>query len=186
MCSNQGKGVAPSSTPRCSSYWEGSLQVALDYGRPIYLIYIYWFYAYSDNKIELLFVHLCGSYLNFIYYYASISHRRELVLWVRGRLQDSAVHFSWSFSFLLIILILFIIIPGEYERQLQFVRQNLPYLKKYPKSSSSCRTASMDFPDPLSPPVSIETLTHIYPSIPIIKQGPVIVYACGFSGCILS
>ena len=33
--SNPGKGVAPSSTPRCSSYWKGSLLVALDYGRQL-------------------------------------------------------------------------------------------------------------------------------------------------------
>ena len=31
--SNPGKGVAPPSTPRCHSYWKGSLLVALDYGR---------------------------------------------------------------------------------------------------------------------------------------------------------
>ena len=31
--SNPEKGVEPSSTPRCSSYWKGSLLVALDYGR---------------------------------------------------------------------------------------------------------------------------------------------------------
>ena len=31
---NPGKGVAPSSTPRCSSYWKGSLLVAHDYVRP--------------------------------------------------------------------------------------------------------------------------------------------------------
>ena len=31
--SNPGKGVASSSTPRCSSNWNGSLLVALDYGR---------------------------------------------------------------------------------------------------------------------------------------------------------
>ena len=30
--SNPGKGVAPSPTPRCSSYWKGRLRVALDYG----------------------------------------------------------------------------------------------------------------------------------------------------------
>ena len=30
---NPGKGVAPSPTPRCSSYCKGSLLVALDYGR---------------------------------------------------------------------------------------------------------------------------------------------------------
>ena len=29
---NPGKGVAPSLTPRCSSYWKGSLLVTLDYG----------------------------------------------------------------------------------------------------------------------------------------------------------
>ena len=34
--SNPGKGVAPSPTPRCSSYWKGSLLVALDYGRQLY------------------------------------------------------------------------------------------------------------------------------------------------------
>ena len=34
--SNSGKEVAPSPTPRCSSYWKGSLRVALDYGRLFY------------------------------------------------------------------------------------------------------------------------------------------------------
>ena len=38
--SNPGKGVAPSPTPRCSSYRKGSLRVTLDYGRQLY-IYIY-------------------------------------------------------------------------------------------------------------------------------------------------
>ena len=38
--SNLGNGVAPSSTPRCSSYWKGSLLVALGDGRQLYL-YIY-------------------------------------------------------------------------------------------------------------------------------------------------
>ena len=33
--SNLGKGVAPP-TPRCSSYWKGSLRVALDYSRQLY------------------------------------------------------------------------------------------------------------------------------------------------------
>ena len=36
--SNPGKGVVPSPTPRCSSYWKGSLQVTLDYGRQLYLL----------------------------------------------------------------------------------------------------------------------------------------------------
>ena len=38
---NLGKGVAPSPTPWCSSYWKGSLLVALDYGHQLYFIYIY-------------------------------------------------------------------------------------------------------------------------------------------------
>ena len=33
--SNPGIGVAPSPTPRCSSYWKRSLRVALDYGRQL-------------------------------------------------------------------------------------------------------------------------------------------------------
>ena len=31
--SNPGKGAVPFPTPRCSSYWKGSLRVSLDYGR---------------------------------------------------------------------------------------------------------------------------------------------------------
>ena len=38
--SNPGKVVAPPDTSRCSSYWKGSLQVALNYGRPT-TIYLY-------------------------------------------------------------------------------------------------------------------------------------------------
>ena len=36
---NPGKGVAPSPTPRCSSYWKGRLLVGLDYGRQLYFTY---------------------------------------------------------------------------------------------------------------------------------------------------
>ena len=36
--SNPGKGVAPSLTPRCSSYWKGSFLVAYDYSRQLYLL----------------------------------------------------------------------------------------------------------------------------------------------------
>ena len=36
--SNPGKGVAPSPTHRCSSYWKGSLLVTLDYGHQLYLL----------------------------------------------------------------------------------------------------------------------------------------------------
>ena len=36
--STPGKGVAPSLTPRCSSYWKGSLWIALDYSCQPYLL----------------------------------------------------------------------------------------------------------------------------------------------------
>ena len=36
--SNSGKGVAPSPTPRCSSYWKRRLLVALDYDRQLYFL----------------------------------------------------------------------------------------------------------------------------------------------------
>ena len=32
------EGVAPSPTPQCSSYWKGSLLVALDYSHRLYLL----------------------------------------------------------------------------------------------------------------------------------------------------
>ena len=39
--SNPEKGVASSPTPWCSSYWKGSLLVALDYGRQLYFTFSY-------------------------------------------------------------------------------------------------------------------------------------------------
>ena len=39
--SNPEKGLAPSPTSQCSSYWEGSLLVTLDYGRQLYLFSIW-------------------------------------------------------------------------------------------------------------------------------------------------
>ena len=36
--SNPGKGVMPSPTPQCSSYWKGSLRVTLDLGCQLYLL----------------------------------------------------------------------------------------------------------------------------------------------------
>ena len=44
--SNPGKGVAPSPTPRCSSYRKGSLRVTLDYGCQLYL------HAQNNSVIE--------------------------------------------------------------------------------------------------------------------------------------
>ena len=44
--SNPGKGLAPSPTPRCRSYWKGSLLVTLNYSHQLYLlisIFTCWF-----------------------------------------------------------------------------------------------------------------------------------------------
>ena len=45
---NRGKGVTPSPTPRCSSYWKVSLRIALDYGRQLYL----YIYIYNRDSLE--------------------------------------------------------------------------------------------------------------------------------------
>ena len=49
--SNPGKGVAPSPTQRCSSYWKGSLLVALDYDRQLY------FYLLLKKKGKIVWYH---------------------------------------------------------------------------------------------------------------------------------
>ena len=48
--SNPGKGVVPSPTPRCSSYWKGSLRVTLNYGRQLY------FFLFLFNNNNHLFI----------------------------------------------------------------------------------------------------------------------------------
>ena len=60
--SNLGKGVAPFPTPRCRSYWKGSLLVALDYGRLLYLLIqgrlLFRQTLYVENLISHTFVNL--------------------------------------------------------------------------------------------------------------------------------
>ena len=51
--SNPGKGVAPFPTPRCSSYWKGSLLVALDCGHQLYLYTAVISSASEDNGCRL-------------------------------------------------------------------------------------------------------------------------------------
>ena len=47
--SNPGKGVAPSPTPRCSSYRKGILRVTLDYGHQLYLLTSGMYIIYVKN-----------------------------------------------------------------------------------------------------------------------------------------
>ena len=53
------KGVAPSPTSSCSSYWEENLRVNLDYGRPAY-IYIY------------IYIQICMYICIYLYIYACV------------------------------------------------------------------------------------------------------------------
>ena len=57
--SNSGKEVAPSPTLWCSSYWKGSILVALDYGRRLTFIDKMWFVKYALCLSILLCVCLC-------------------------------------------------------------------------------------------------------------------------------
>ena len=52
--SNPEKGAAPSHTSRCSSYWKGSLLVALDYGQQLYFTYLH--LKKAIEKIDEIFV----------------------------------------------------------------------------------------------------------------------------------
>ena len=52
--SNPGKGVAPSPTPRCSSYWKGNLWVTLDYSHQLYLLYTFNYSFLSFRVFGLL------------------------------------------------------------------------------------------------------------------------------------
>ena len=48
---NPGKGVTPSPTPRCSSYWKWSLRVALDYSHQLYF-YLIWIKLRTQGQME--------------------------------------------------------------------------------------------------------------------------------------
>ena len=56
--SNPGKGVWPSPTPRCSSYWKRSLLVAFDYGRQLYLLIIIPLIENLLHRHKLMVFHL--------------------------------------------------------------------------------------------------------------------------------
>ena len=83
--SNPGKVVAPSVTPRCSSYWKGSLLVALNYVRWLYLltIYIYiYIYIYMSVYLSLClstYPSVGKSLFGFIYQFIFVMYVRIYV-----------------------------------------------------------------------------------------------------------
>ena len=56
--SNPGKGVAPSSTPQCSSYWKGSFLVAPDYSHQLLKLFQNYFY---NIQIDVCITTVLGS-----------------------------------------------------------------------------------------------------------------------------
>ena len=86
--SDSGKGVASSSTPRCSSYWKGGLLVALDNGRQLYLLYLVHPYSSIDTTTS-------RKKLRFILSVRSDFHMTERVL-----LDFSGIFFQFIVTFL--------------------------------------------------------------------------------------
>ena len=87
--SNPGKGVAPTPTPRCSSYWKGSLLVTLDYGRQLY------FFCRHPVALVSRYCYLIWILLdsfNYFLYPGSIHHKvnrsgiLSIVHWISGGL----------------------------------------------------------------------------------------------------
>ena len=58
--SNPEKGVAPSPTPLCSSYWKGSFRVGLDYGRQLY---------FSFSALVVFKIFMGGTLFYFVEHY---------------------------------------------------------------------------------------------------------------------
>ena len=104
--SNPGKGVSPSSTPRCSSYWKESLLAALDYGRHLYL--------FDKKMISIFLKHL------------------KYTIWNRQKI------FLFIYNF-------------KTKTYYWFIYMKLLGFEQRSSSSSSCRAASTDIPNHLSP-----------------------------------
>ena len=79
--SNPRKGVAPSPTPQCSSYWKGSLLVALDYGRQLYLllqklvIILHWIKIGNWNTTLNVIFFLVGVVFGFVFFFFFFSEK---------------------------------------------------------------------------------------------------------------
>ena len=88
--SNPGKGVAPSPTPRCSSYWKGSFRVAFDYSHQLYLLLL------SINHNTSIF-YLC--YLS--EYITKVTHSSSPFMLYENLFKKCLKHFIFNFQFVL-------------------------------------------------------------------------------------
>ena len=76
--SNPGKGVAPSPTPRSSSYWKWCLRVALNSSRQLYFTYIY-IYIYIYIVIHRLICFVLSELISVARQYLPVSWDRNPV-----------------------------------------------------------------------------------------------------------
>ena len=101
---NPGKGVAPSPTPQCSSYWKGSLQIALDYGHQLYFThthththtYTLWaIYITREKGVAPSPTPQCSSYwkgsLQIALNYGHQLHRHTYTLWAIYITREKAI-----------------------------------------------------------------------------------------------
>ena len=72
--SNLRKGVAPSITPRCISYWKGNLRVAFVYGHQFTLT------LFVENSMEVI---QTLYYVNLYFLVTYYTHRRILNVWIQ-------------------------------------------------------------------------------------------------------
>ena len=88
--SNPGKGVVPFPMPRCSSYWKGSLWVALDYRRQL-LLFLLYIYLYL-NYIFLAFSHFCLTHIFAGLFFSLVFMRHVSFLPSQNNLHNSFIH----------------------------------------------------------------------------------------------
>ena len=68
---NLRKGVAPSLTPRCRSYWKGSLQVTFDYSRQLYFFLHSSVCEFIFERGFGLWIYVLGSRSSFLIFFFS-------------------------------------------------------------------------------------------------------------------
>ena len=98
--SKPGKRVVPSPTPRCSTYWKGSLQIALNYRRQLNLLTI--MYGISTLTHIAIFFYLADT----IVHHRKINECSSLTNW--RKITVFKINQSIIISFFLSFFLLFI------------------------------------------------------------------------------
>ena len=88
---NSGKGVAPSPTLRCSSYWKRSFRVTLDYSRQLYLLYLLYDWLFRLNH-HIAYIYYFLRLMNFFFHI--VGPYGVVLCWYRKRFSFSKVSLS--------------------------------------------------------------------------------------------